>query len=346
MSKDYHELDEKYNQEDPRAFRKERKRIQAKDRSKYKKTDQEKRKNESTVINGKRGRVLGISKVSIDVDIAGQVTSCNLKGSLKKEKTNQKNLITVGDYVLIDERGQIAHIEERFSYLARAANLDRRKQQLIAANIDQVLITASYQAPTLKPSLLDRYIIAAQKGNMQPIIVINKIDLCKDKTLIDELCKIYKQANIPLLTVSALTKEGITDLKKIMRKKTSVFSGQSGVGKTSLINEVTGRKDKIGPIIQKTQKGAHTTTSATLIPLDKTGFCVDTPGIKSFGLWDISSNDLSNYFYDLLEFAPLCKFMNCTHIHEPDCAVKKAVEEGKLSKIRYESYLNIHEGYE
>lgn len=343
---DYHDLDKEYNLEDPRAFRKERKRIQAKDRSKYKKTDREKWEQTPAPKEGRRGRVLSVSKLSIDVDLEGEILSCTLRGSLKQERTDKKNLVTVGDIVWVDERGQIAKIEERFSYLSRASNLDRKKEHLIAANIDQVLITASFEAPSLKPSLLDRYIISAKKGNMQPIIVINKIDLCKDRKELDEIAEIYQKAQIPLITVSAMTKEGIENLKKLMQGKTSVFSGQSGVGKTSLINEVTGRQDKIGDIVHKTQKGAHTTTSAKLIPLDGGGFCVDTPGIKSFGLWDILPSDLSGYFYDLQEFAPHCKFMNCTHMHEPDCAVKKAVEEGKLSKIRYESYTNLLEGHE
>lgn len=346
MTNDYHDLDQKYNEEDPRAFRKERKRIQAKDRSKYKKSDWDKRGENLTPKEGKRGRVLSISKLAIEVDVEGQIHLCTIKGSLKQERTDQKNLVTVGDIVYLDERGQIAKVEERFSYLSRASNLDRRKEQLIAANIDQVLITASFEAPSLKPSLLDRYIISAKKGNMTPIIVINKIDLCHDRSLIHELALIYQKAHINLIAVSAFTKEGIEDLKELMKGKTSVFSGQSGVGKTSLINDVTGRNDKIGAIVHKTQKGAHTTTSARLIPLEGGGFCVDTPGIKSFGLWDIAPNDLSQYFYDLQEFSSHCKFMNCTHVHEPDCAVKKAVEEGKLSKIRYESYLNLCEGHE
>lgn len=342
--KDYFNIEEDFHASDRKASRKERKWAQQKDRSKFKKTDLEKKEKESRFTNTKLGRVISISRDQIRVSVDETILSCTMRGTLKQEKTLNKNLITIGDLVQIDERGQIAHIEKRYSFLARADNLRRRKQHMIAANIDQVFITASIEKPVLKPSLIDRYIIAAIKGNMRPIIVINKIDLLQENdTLLNELEKVYTNLEIPLIKISCLENKGLDILYKMMEGKTSVFSGQSGVGKSSLINALLGTSLKVGEVIERTNKGVHTTTSAELIPLKEGGFCVDTPGIKSFGLFDISSEELLNYFHDLQAFAHLCKFPSCTHIHEPECAVKKAVAEGKIHPLRYKSYLTIRE---
>lgn len=325
--------------EDRRFFRKERKLAQARDRSKYKKSDQDKRE-ASSLPEGKRGRVTSITIQGITVDIEGETLECSLRGTLKQERTDKKNLVTVGDFVWVDDRGQIAHVEERSSYLARSSD---KGQHFIAANVDQVLITSSVESPTLKTSLIDRYIIAAKKGNMEPVVVINKIDLGKDPTLLEELTEIYKKAGILCIKVSAATGVGMLELQKIISNKTSVFSGQSGVGKTSLINQLMDLSFKTRAVVRKTQKGAHTTTSATLIPLKDGGFCVDTPGIKSFGLPPITPQEFATYFSDLTEHAHLCKFPNCAHTHEPHCAVRAATESGKLSPIRYHSYLSLQD---
>jgi ribosome biogenesis GTPase len=179
---------------------------------------------------------------------------------------------------------------------------------------------------------------------MKPVIVINKIDLAKDFAFLEELEKIYTSMGIPFLKVSALKEIGIQELKDIIKGKASVLSGQSGVGKTSLVNDLTGSNRRVGEVVQKTKKGAHTTTEASLIQIDGGGLIIDTPGIKSFALFDISAEELSHYFDDLSRVAENCKFQPCSHTHEPDCAVKKALEKNELSLIRYNSYLAILEG--
>jgi ribosome biogenesis GTPase len=327
------------------------------DRSKFKKTNLKKRENvrlkeaqkRLSKKNLLRGRVLAITPEGISVEHLACTYMCTLRGALKQELTQTKNLVAVGDFVLFelekDKEGSIAYVEERKSILSRQEHLRRRQKQIIAANIDQVLITVSVVKPPLKPSLVDRYIIAAFKGGMQPVIVLNKIDLLEEespeKELLDLFIATYRSLKIPIISLSATTGEGIEELKTQMRGKASVFSGQSGVGKSSLINAMTGLSLPVGDIVAKTLKGAHTTTTARLIPLDFGGWCIDTPGIRSFGVWDLQKEDLKNYFPEIDEISQHCRYPNCTHSHEPDCALEEALKKGQISPLRFESYLKL-----
>lgn len=318
------------------------------DRSKYKKTDREKKEEKKVLKQGLKGRVLSIAPEGIAVQVDDFIYTCTLRGALKKEVTRAKNLVTVGDFVLFDKETQsIFHVEERVSVLSRQEHLRRHQKQLIAANIEQVLITVSVVKPTLKPALVDRYVIATYKGNMNPVIVVNKIDLLEDGSVEAEAFQhfagIYEKLGIPLIAVSATNGEGMDRLKEIMRGKASVFAGQSGVGKSSLINGVTGLTLPVGEVVKKTLKGAHTTTAAHLIPLNFGGWCIDTPGIRSFGIWDLKREDLENYFPEISTMSAGCKFPNCTHTHEPDCAIREGVERGEISPIRFESYIKLLE---
>lgn len=327
------------------------------DRSKFKKTNLEKREKRLAEEAHKRllkkdlvrGRVLAISPEGISVEHEGKFYLCVLRGTLKQEATQAKNLVAVGDFVLFEieseKEGSIAHVEERHSVLSRQEHLRRRQKQLLAANIDQVLITVSVVNPPLKPPLVDRYIISAYKGGMQPVIIINKIDLLEKGSPEEKLYTLflttYRDLGIPVIPMSAQSGEGLEALKKQMAGRASVFSGQSGVGKSSLINMMTGLAIPIGEVVKKTNKGAHTTTSAQLIPLEFGGWCIDTPGIRSFGVWDLQQEDLNNYFPEIYEISRHCKYPNCTHSHEPECALEQAVEEGKISPLRFDSYLKL-----
>ncbi|NGX54882.1 MAG: putative ribosome biogenesis GTPase RsgA [Chlamydiae bacterium] len=334
-----------------KEHRMERKIATRKDRSKFKKTDrkkhaqqlQEERERKLAKKNLAQGRVLSISPEGITIDSDGKQILCVLSGILKKEVSHIKNLITVGDIVLFEpDKKAIAHIEERYSVLARKEHLRQRQQQLIAANIDQVLITVSVVEPPLKPALIDRYIIATLKGNMQPVIVVNKIDLLDSKDpFFDKFVQIYRSLDIPVITLSAKSHKNIAALKKQMQERSSVFSGQSGVGKSSLINAVTGLTLPTGDLAKKTRKGTHITRAAQLIPLTFGGFCIDTPGIRSFGLWDLQKEDLETYFPEITEIAHHCRFPDCSHTHEPHCTVQAAVEQGEISKLRFDSYLKL-----
>lgn len=353
--------EEHFMGKDRKESRKERKLASEKDRSKFKKSDQDQLKKQALATSSDAfdhlpiGRVIAIVPEGILVASEEGKFLCSLKGTLKQEKSRMKNLIAVGDSVRFEkgssQEGSIAKIEPRKSILSRADNLSRKKEQLIAVNIDQVFITASVVSPRLKPFLIDRYIIAAQKGNMVPVILINKIDLFdspppeiepseleEEKALYEELLEVYAQLHISVLSVSTASQEGIEALKSAMALKTSVFSGQSGVGKSTLINAIAGTTLATGEIVQSTQKGSHTTTTTHLLPLENGGFCIDTPGIKSFGLWDLEPEDLALYFSEIYDASSSCKYPDCSHINEPACGVQKAVEEGKISHLRFASY--------
>ncbi len=332
----------------------ERKIASRTDRSKFKKTDYDKRqlllKEKELAKMEKKdlisGRVLSILPEGIYVQLESAPVLCHLSGALKKEISRIKNLLTVGDIVFVDpSKKTIAGVQERYSILSRQEHSGRRQAQLIAANIDQVIITSSACSPPLKPALIDRYVIATLKGDLSPLIVINKIDLLDkfpiERALYEDFLTVYQKLGHPLLSVSSVTGEGMDQLKETMMGKASVFSGQSGVGKSSLINAVAGLELPVGGLTKKTGKGSHTTSSARLLPLPFGGWCIDTPGIRSFGVWDIKREDLDSFFTDIAHHALDCHYPNCTHTHEPSCGVRDAVEKNLLSTLRYDSYVKL-----
>ncbi len=350
------DYDDAFRAEEKKESKEDRKRAIKKDRSKYKKTDFEKfqeelqkeYKEKASQLNLKSGQVTSIRSEGINVASEGKTWVCTLRGLLKKTKTQYKNLVAVGDIVhfepLNDEEGVIAYMDPRSSVLARADTLSQKKQQIIAANVDQLLVTASVVSPTLKPSLVDRYLIAADKGNLHAVIVINKIDLLEgEDPFLDEFKRAHEAVGTQVVLASTVLEKGLDELKSVMKDKVSVFSGQSGVGKSSLINAVTGMNLPVREIVERTQKGAHTTTRARMLPLSFGGYVVDTPGIQSFGVWDLELWELESYFPEFVKYREGCKFSTCTHLHEPGCAVKEALENEELSPIRYESYANLAE---
>lgn len=342
MNRDY-DYEEEFHARDKKQFRKERKHAQTSDRSKFKKTDQEKKEVVEIDPAWARGRVVAISGEGAWVDANGTRILASLKGLFKKERMEAKNIIAVGDLVYLTPDHAIAHIEERYSFLART-DISGRKEQLIAVNVDQAVIAISVVNPTLKPALVDRYLIAAEKGNIHPLIVINKIDLLEEapeeeKLRYREFIAEYEKLGIPILSVSTTNHTGLDALKALLKDKATVFSGQSGVGKSSLINAAYGLNLKIGELAHKTSKGTHTTTVAELIPLPGGGYCVDTPGIRSFGVWKLQKEEVTGHFHDLRGLG--CKYPDCLHITEPDCGVLKGLEKGEISLLRYESYRTL-----
>ncbi len=360
-SNDDHIYDNLFSYEERKSSKQDRKSAKAKDRSKYKKTDQKMLQKQAAPENYEgllKGRVLSIMSQGMLVQEGANIFTCSLKGVLKKTQGAEKNLVAVGDFVFFEKtnenEGVIIHVDERHSVLSRADNLLRRKEQLIAANIDQVFITVSVVHPPLKTFIVDRYIIATEKGGMVPIIVVNKIDLLDDEAFSEEIrafekelylkfVEAYESANIRVIAVSAENGIGLDQLKMVMKDKASVFSGQSGVGKSSLINAMIGSDLRVGDVVDKTRKGSHTTTMAQLLPLEFGGFCIDTPGIKSFGLWNLQKDEVEAYFPEIHEMGRGCKFPDCSHTHEKSCAVLEALEAGTISELRFTSYLYLLE---
>ncbi len=346
---DPYETEEEFHSKDRKQFRKERKHLQQTDRSKFKKSDQAKLSPKTLKDTDlPRGQVAAITGEGIWVDEGDKRYLCSLKGLLKKEKIQTRNLIAVGDFVRFEpasiDEGVVVHIEPRFSALART-DISGQKEQLIAANVDQVLIVISVVEPPLKPALLDRYLIAAEKGRIHPIIVINKVDLLHEypdeHKRYEELLAAYEPLGFPILSASIQTQAGIEAIRSIMKNKISVIAGQSGVGKSSLLNTAFGFERRTGDLSIKTSKGSHTTTAAELLPLPGGGYCVDTPGVRSFGIWQLERSEISSHFHDIAQYAQHCKFADCTHTTEPQCAVLKALEEGTLPRLRYESYATL-----
>ncbi|MBS0622718.1 MAG: ribosome small subunit-dependent GTPase A [Verrucomicrobia bacterium] len=351
MSDKHIDMEELLHPERLKDSRVERKRKAKGDRSKYKKSNIKPQTYQAPKEGQLRGRVLSISGLQSEVDVDGVSYACVLRGALKQEKRRLKNLIAVGDFVLIEptglQEGAVVSVEERTSILCRAETQDQKRQHLLAANVDQVLITVSCITPPLRPSLIDRYIIATRKGKMRPVVLLNKVDLLAqnelEKKLVEEVIVLYRELGIPVIPLSVTSGDGIDQLKEQMKGCLSVFSGQSGVGKSSLINATCGLNLLVGEMVAATKKGSHTTTRAHLIRLPQGGFCIDTPGIKSFGLWQLEPAELKSHFSEIDEVGQRCKFQSCTHTHEPKCAVKEAVEEGKIHPLRYVSYCALLE---
>lgn len=362
MAKLIDPFDEDHYTPERKEAKKERKILSKTDRSKFKKSNQDQRRKRDLARGEESdlsiGRVIAITPEGILVSFEDQFFQCTLKGALKKEKLKIKNLVAVGDSVRFEKKegkqGTICFVLPRHSILSRAAHFQRRTEQLIAVNVDQVLITTSVVFPALKPPLVDRYIIAAIRGQLKPIVVINKCDLLKlpsalfseeviekERAVMDEIIATYNSLDIPVFCVSADTGEGMETLIEAMRGKISVFSGQSGVGKSSLINQLAGTELPIGPVIEKTQKGSHTTSTTTLLSVGNEGFVIDTPGIRSFEIWQVTKQDVKDYFQDIQQHAGGCKYPDCYHLHEPECSVKDAVENGEISPLRFSSYCTL-----
>ncbi|MFT5300172.1 MAG: ribosome biogenesis GTPase [Mariniblastus sp.] len=296
--------------------------------------------------SGRIVRVHGLASIVETVD--GVEYECTVRGILKSLATDLQHVVVAGDYVTIqigesvvdDRQAVIVRVEPRRNQISRTS---RKRQQIIVSNIDLAFIVASAAEPILKPNLVDRFLVSAEKSRIQPVIVINKVDLVELADL-QPVIGVWSQMGYPVVLTSAETGLGVERLREWVKGRDSVVAGQSGVGKSSILNAIEpGLQLRVGNVSTENQKGKHTTTSAVLIPLACGGHLIDTPGIRQFQLWDVIPEEVGGYFRDLRPFINGCKFPNCTHTHEEDCAVKWAVADGKLDVRRYESYCQMHE---
>ena len=278
-----------------------------------------------------------------------------LRGKIRLKGSTATNPVAVGDVVsyetdngrpTLENPAVIKSVHERRNYVIRkSANLSRQAH-IIAANIDQAFIVVTLDFPEVKLPFLDRILVTCEVYNVHPVIVLNKIDLFRDAYAVqlDAFHRIYEGAGYSVMEVSALTGEGREALLEACAGKISLFSGVSGVGKSSLIKAMDPTLElKIGEISEAHLQGRHTTTFYEMYPLSSGGFIIDTPGIRGFGLVDIEPGEIALYFPEMLRTSAGCRFTPCTHTHEPGCAVKAAVEEGTVSYERYSSYLGMLE---
>lgn len=293
------------------------------------------------------GRVLEVHGLVSTVEAAdGTLYRCAVRRLLKTLATDQRHVVAAGDMVLFrvaegEERvGIIERIEPRHGVLSRTS---KGRQHVIVANVDQLVIVGSAAEPYLKPNLIDRYLVCAEQSRLEPLVCINKVDLV-DAASLQPIVGAWSRMGYRALLVSAQSGQGIASLRQALAGRESCIAGQSGVGKSSLLNAVQpGLRLRVGAVSAESQKGKHTTTTAQLLKLHGGGYVVDTPGIRQFALWDIIAEEVAGLFRDLRPLASRCRFPNCTHIHEQDCAVKDAVADGLLDLRRYESYCQMRE---
>lgn len=282
---------------------------------------------------------------------AGEIIKSRLKGIFRLDESKEKdsNPVAVGDKVVLekgdaDDAWTIAEIEERENYIVRSSPKHRGARQIIAANLDQVLLIATMANPRTSTGFIDRFLLTAEAYHIPVVIIFNKQDLldAKIQKKQDYVAGIYRSIGYQTVFVSALQQEHIDEVREIMKDKTSLISGHSGVGKSTLMNAVQpGLNLRTEAISRITGKGMHTTTFAEMHPLHFGGNVIDTPGIREFGIMDFKPEEISHYFVEFRDLIPQCKFNNCLHENEPGCAVKQAYLEGKISEERFTNYLNI-----
>jgi ribosome biogenesis GTPase len=296
--------------------------------------------NSSDSLQGLVLRVHGLECIVQTPD--RQIYRCAVRRILKNMATDQRHVVVAGDRVSFrpegTNQGLILRIEPRTGTLSRTS---RSRRHVLVANVDQILIVTSAAQPSIKPNLIDRFLITAEQNQLDACIVVNKCDLVDPATL-QPLIGSYAQMGYHVMMVSATRGWGMHAFRELLQDRQSVIVGQSGVGKSSILNLIEpGLNQRVQAVSNENQKGKHTTTTAEVFPLSMGGSIVDTPGIRQFQLYDIAPAEIAGLFRDLRPFASLCRFPNCTHLHENDCKVKDAIADHRIDVRRYESYCQI-----
>src|SRR5262245_30104845 len=289
--------------------------------------------------------VIGLASGRCRLFWRGQELDCVIPSEIA---ARQKSAIAVGDRVLtetIDGVCRLGAILPRRTVLSRPDPLNPHRQRLIAASIDVVINVVSARKPPLRPRLIDRYLIAIQRGGAQPLICVNKIDLVAADERAAELAPldVYRALDVVVIACSARSGEGLDALRGAVAGKTCALVGHSGVGKSSILNALDERLHLATGDLHRRGTGRHTTTSSTLHDLGGGTLLIDTPGIREFGLWDLTAETLRDYFPEFAEPAECCRFNDCMHMHEPQCEVKARVASGEINAARYEAYVRLAE---
>jgi len=250
--------------------------------------------------------------------------------------------LVVGDRVGVEMRpegGVVVSVRQRRTSLVRRAPRSERPQ-VLAANVDQALVVLAARRPQPSPGLLDRFLVACDLAEIEPVVVVNKVDQGLEE--VGPWLPAYEKLGYRVVLVSARSGRGLGEVTRLLADRTTLFCGPSGAGKSSLLNAVhPGFRLKVGSISEATGKGRHTTSRAELMPLPEGGFVVDTPGLKEFGIWEMSHHQLASAFREVASISGACRFVDCQHLKEPDCAVRAAVESGEIEPLRYRSYVTL-----
>lgn len=272
--------------------------------------------------------------------------SCRIRGRLRLKGIRSTNPVVVGDRVVVEPDGDSSAIVEilpRHNYVIRRASNLSKESHIIAANVDRALLIVTLHSPSTPREFVDRFLVTCEAYKVPVTIVIGKADTLEGEYAAEaaEFEAIYRDAGYDIIRLSSTTGQGIETIRTMLKGHTTLVAGNSGVGKSTLVSAIDPSLDiRTGEISESHHKGKHTTTFSTMYPIEQ-GYIIDTPGIKGFGLIDIESRELCRYFPEMMRLAPNCRFYNCTHTHEPGCAVVEAVEEGTVAMSRYESYLKI-----
>ncbi|MEI7699752.1 MAG: ribosome small subunit-dependent GTPase A [Planctomycetia bacterium] len=299
---------------------------------------------ESTCLRGRVSSFIGLH-IMVRCDLTGREYSCSVRGILRSLARDARNVVVTGDRVLFRQEGDatqgvIERVEQRHGILSRGS---QRREHILVANIDQVLIVTSAADPEFRPQLVDRYLVCAEERGIVPLICISKSDLVDPVTLLPNI-RAFGRAGYTVVLASIRTGEGIGRLRQLLRGRQTAVSGQSGVGKSSLLNAIDPDLGlATADVSDWTHKGTHTTRRARLVPLSYGGWVCDTPGIRQFELWDVSLSEVDGYYIEFRPFISYCRFPNCTHIHEEQCGVRMAVQSGLIPTVRYQSYLRLRE---
>ena len=290
---------------------------------------------------------------TVKTDDGGQLIDCKIKGNFRLKGIRSTNPVAVGDRVTIIPNAEgtafITAIEDRRNYIIRKSSNLSKQSHIIAANVDQAFLVVTVNYPQTSTTFIDRFLASAEAYRVPVTLLFNKTDLLSEEELRYQqmMIDLYDTVGYQCLAISAETGEGIDKVMDMLTGKVTVLSGNSGVGKSTLINRLLpGVNLRTSDISDAHNSGMHTTTFSEMIPLPLGGYIIDTPGIKGFGTFDIEPEELTGYFKEIFRFSKECRFSNCTHTHEPGCAVLKAVEEHFISQSRYQSYLSTMEDKE